>query len=437
MTFRDWAIRKMGGTPAPSRAQASDGGQVLPLDSPQLAEFLRSGGMSSSGIAITPEIALSVGSVWRSVTIICGQMSSKPFHIMEQRSKDSRVSDKATDYPLYSVLKHAPNLWQTPSEFKTMMQAHVLLRGNAYARIVRRAGSKDVLALIPLHPDRVEVLQRSDLSLVYTYARQDGGKVLFQQDDIFHLRDLTLNGVVGVSRMHLMRDAVGLAKQAESFGAKLFKDGVKPGLIVQHPGGVKTLSDEAYNRLKAEIEANHSGTENSQGVMLLEEGMTAESLGITNEDAQFLQTRQFQVSEIAMFFGVPAFLLGDSKTTTNFGTGIEQQKIGFEQFTMLTFVTSWEETIVRDLIPSTDRDRYYPKVNMNSSLRPATKDRYESYSRALGSGGSRAWMTINEIRELEDLPPLPGGDVLPEPVVGTQPKSNEPDGDDDVQSHQG
>jgi HK97 family phage portal protein len=229
---------------------------------------------------------------------------------------------------------------------------------------------------------------------------------------VFHLRDLSTDGVVGLSKIALMREAVGVAMQAERFGARLFKNGIAIGGALKHPG---KLGEASQKSLKAQMEERYAGADNAHRWMVLEEGMTIEQMGMTSEDMQFLDSRKFQRSEIAMFFGVPPHLIGDVEKTTSWGTGIEQQNLGFLQYTLGGDVQMWEQAIERDLVAEDEAPRIYVKLNVSGFLRAAAADRAEYYAKALGSGGSQAWMTPNEVRALDDLPPVPGGDKLPSP----------------------
>jgi HK97 family phage portal protein len=220
--------------------------------------------------------------------------------------------------------------------------------------------------------------------------------------------------VAGRSKITLMREAIGVSLQAERFGARMFRNGMAVGGAIKHPG---KLGDVARDRLKSDMEQKYAGANNAHRWMVLEEGMTVEQLGMTSEDMQFLDSRKFQRTEIAMFFGVPPFLIGDTEKTTSWGTGIEQQNIGFLQYTLSGDVQMWEQAIERDLVPEAEAPRIHVKINVAGFLRATARDRAEYYSRALGAGGSPAWMTQNEVRALDDLPPKEGGDELPKPTA--------------------
>ncbi|HAK62458.1 MAG TPA: phage portal protein [Alphaproteobacteria bacterium] len=391
------------------RAMASEVGYFSGLNDPRLLEVIRGGGsMSGAGVAVTAEAALSVAAVWRCVSIIANSVASLPLHLMSEDRRDPRVKIKATGHPLFSVLYAAPNGWQSSFEFRNAMMMNVLLFGNAYAYKVMGSDG-NVRQLIPIRADMVEVHQRDDFMLEYIERRDKGGSRKYAQDEIFHLRDISITGLSGDPRLRRMRNAIGLAIQTELFGSSLFANGANPGSAFCHPGAI---SAEAFERLKSSVE-EHVGAGRANKNIILEEGIQFKPLGMTNEDSQFIDTRRFQISEIAMFFGVPPHMLGDTKATTSWGTGIEQQNIGYLQYTVGPWITAWEQAIIRDLILLRDRGSIYPKFNVSGLLRSSASDRAAYFSAALGSGGSPGWMTPNEVRALEELPPIEGGDSLP------------------------
>jgi HK97 family phage portal protein len=375
----------------------------------ELDAALRGGAESASGASVSSGSAMRVAAVYRCVDLRATALACLPVHVIAQTAGGD-VGRKLPDHPLARLLGSRPNPRQTSYEFRRLLGAHVLLRGNGYALKVR-SGNR-ITALLPLHPDRVQVEELDDQSLRYHYTRKDGARVTFGQPDVLHLRDLGTDGVVGLSKITLMREAVGVAIQAERFGARMFKNGMAVGGALKHPG---KLGNDAHARLRAQMEDRYAGADNAHKWMVLEEGMAIEKLGMTSEDLQFIESRKFQRSEIAMFFGVPPHLIGDVEKTTSWGTGIEQQNLGFLQYTLGGDIAMWEQAIERDLVAPAEAPRIYVKLNVAGFLRAAAKDRADYFARALGAGGSRAWMTPNEVRALEDLPPVPGGDQLPEP----------------------
>ena len=384
--------------PSPRAAIQDSGGGLVITSADELDAALRTGAVSSSGRAVTPDSAMRVAAVYACVRIISGAVATLPLHV--KRRVDARTREDASDAPVWQLLRRRPNRWQTPAQFRRMLQAHLLLRGNAYAMIVRSRGS--VQALIPLHPDRVEVAQGDDLALSFLYSRPDGRRLRLRQDEVMHLVGLTLDGVRGVSPIAYARETIGLALAMEDHGATTFRNGARVSGVLKHP---QRLGPEAVANLKAGLEAFRAGGDQEGKNLILEEGMDYARIAMTAEDAQWIESRKFSRSDIAMFFGVPPHMIGDTEKSTSWGTGIEQQSIGFVAYTLEDHLTMWEETIDRDLIGADDL--LYARFNRAALVKGDIKARWEAYVKGLQWG---VW-SPNEIRALEDQNPRDGGDV--------------------------
>jgi HK97 family phage portal protein len=378
------------------------GGGIVITTPQELEEALRAGNLTASGATVTPNTAMRVAAVYACVRIISGAVATLPLHIKQR--VDERTRKDASDSPLWKVLRRRPNRWQTPSQFRRMLQAHLLLRGNAYAMIVRSRGI--VQELIPLHPDRVETKQNDDLSLTYVYTRKNGSRINLPQKEVFHLVGLTLDGVHGVSALTYARETVGLSLAMSDHGATIFKNGARVSNVLTHPN---KLGKEGLEFLKASLDDYRSGGESEGKALILEEGMDVKPLAMTSEDAQWIESRKFSRTDIAMFFGVPPHMIGDTEKSTSWGTGIEQQSIGFVAYTLEDWLTSWEETIGRDLIG--DNDDLYARFNRAALVKGDIKARWAAYVQALQWGV----MSPNEVRALEDLNPRDEGDVFYDP----------------------
>lgn len=397
--------------------QDASGGIVI-ATSQQLEEALRSGSLTASGATVTPNSALRVAAVYACVRIISGAVATLPLHI--KRRVDERTREDASDTPIWTVLRKKPNRWQTPSQFRRMLQAHLLLRGNAYAMIVRSRGL--VQELIPLHPDRVEVKQTDDLALDCVYTRQDGRRIKLAQTEVFHLVGLTLDGVHGASAIAYARETIGLSLAMEDHGATTFRNGARVSGVLKHPN---KLGPEAVARLKAGLEEFRAGGEQEGKNLILEEGMDYARIAMTAEDAQWIESRKFSRTDIAMFFGVPPHMIGDTEKSTSWGTGIEQQSIGFVAYTLEDHLTMWEEAINRDLIGADDN--LYARFNRAALVKGDIKARWEAYVKGLQWGV----YSPNEIRALEDQNPREGGDVFyPPPNTAGVPIDEQGPGDD-------
>ncbi len=397
--------------------QPNDGGrQVSTTD--ELADVIRSQAMSSAaGMPVNANTAMRVAAVYACVRLISGPAANLPIDVKERVSDDIRQN--RPDLPLWNVLRRKPNSWQTPSQFKRMLQAHLLLRGNAYAQIVWSRGR--VIGLLPLHPDRMKVDQLDDLSLRYTYRRRDGGEVRLDQKDVFHLVGLTLDGVLGVSAITYARETIGLSMAQERHGSNTFKNAARPSMVLKHP---EKLGQEGQEFLRASLDAYRQGGESEGKALILEEGMSTEALSMTSEDAQWIESRKFSRSDIAMFFGVPPHMIGDTEKSTSWGSGIEQQSIGFVTYTLEDYLTTWEETINKDLI--TDPS-IYAKFNRRALVRGDIKTRTDHYVKMLQWGV----YSPNEVRAREDENPREDGDVYYDPPnTAGQIEDNNGDGND-------
>ena len=403
----------------PRAAIQQTGGGVMITTPEELETALRTGSATAAGVTVTPDRAMRVAAVFACVRIRSGVVANMPLHI--KRRVDARTREDASDHALWSIFRRRPNRWQTPSQFKRMLTAHLLLRGNAYALIVRSRGN--VLSLVPLHPDRVRCEQNDDFSLSYVYTRKDGGQVRLPQSEVFHLVGLTLDGVTGVSVITYARETIGLSLAMESHGATVFKNGARVSVVLKHPG---KLGKEGLEFLRASLDDYRAGGESEGKALILEEGMDTSPLAMTAEDAQWIESRKFSRSDIAMFFGVPPHMIGDTEKSTSWGTGIDSQTQGFVTFSAEDDLTTWEETINRDLVPANDND-IYARFNRASLVKGDIKVRWEAHVKALQWGV----MSPNEVRALEDLNPRDGGDVYyPPPNTAGGDKREKDDGDE-------
>lgn len=396
--------------------QEDTGGKQI-TSSSDLADAIRRASIGTgAGVHVTPDTAMRVAAVYASVRLIAGAVANLPLHVKER--VDDKVREDRPDHPIWTVLRRKPNSWQTPSQFRRMMQAHVSLRGNAYALKVMSNGR--TIALLPLHPDRVVVTQGDDMKLAYEYTRPDGGVVRFRQEEVMHLVGLTLDGVHGVSALTYARETIGLSLAQENHGATTFKNSARPSIVMKHPG---KLGKEAQENLRASLDAYRSGGESEGKALILEEGMATEPLSMTAEDAQWIESRKFSRTDIAMFFGVPPHMIGDTEKSTSWGTGIEQQSIGFVTYTLEDHLTTWEESINRDLITESE---VYARFNRKALVRGDIKTRQAFYVSMLQWGV----VSPNEVRGLEDMNPREGGDIYYDPpnTAGGQGGQNDAQG---------
>jgi HK97 family phage portal protein len=383
----------------PQNSIVGSGGGILISTAAELEDALRGGTLAGSGQAVTPNTAMRVGAVYACVRLRAGVVANMPLDI--KRRVDARTREDASDHPLWTLMRRRPNRWQTPSQFKRMMQAHLLLRGYAVAmKVVSRGETRE---LIPLHPDRVRVTQRDDLSLRYDYTRRDGRRVVLEQADVFHLVGLSLDGVNGLSPIAYAREAIGLSLAMEDHGATVFRNGARVSGALTHPG---KLGPEGQELLRESLDQFRAGGERDGKTLILEEGLDYKPLAMNAEDAQWIESRKFSRTDISMFFGVPPHMIGDTEKSTSWGTGIDAQTQGFVTFTSEDDLTCWEETVNRDLINPED-DTLYARFNRAALVKGDLETRWEAHVKALQWGVS----SPNEIRALEDQNPREGGDI--------------------------
>ena len=362
--------------------------------------YTDAGGGSQAGVTVNADTAMKASAVYACVRVLAETVAQLPLKVIEIMPDGRRR--EARDHPIYELLHDQPNSWQTSFEFREMMMGHLALRGNAYAEIIPGPrGFAD--QLIPIHPDMVRVEQTRGKVLVYEVKDRTGRARKRSQEEIIHLKLLSSDGITGLSPIQLGRDSIGLSLATESYGARFFKNDARPGGVITHPG---VLKPEARMNLKSSWQQAHSGTANSHKTAVLEEGMKWEQIGMTSEDAQFLETRAFQITDIARIFRVPPHLISDlSKATFS---NIEQQSLEFVIHTMMPHLVRWEQTLNKDLI--INRRRFAVKFNVDGLLRGDAAARAAFYK----SGITDGWLTRNEVREKENMNPLPG---LDEPLT--------------------
>lgn len=357
-------------------------------------------GNSNSGMVVDELRAMQTSAVYACVKILAETVASLPLHLFKKGK--NRHNEMAEHHPLFSCLYEFPNEEMTSFEFRETMMSSLLLWGNAYARIIRKQGH--VHELWYLKPQYMQV-ERDTVTgkIKYTYTDDVTNKTYeYKPSQIFHVKGLSFDGVKGLSPIAQAREAVGLALATEEYGAKFFGNGARPGGVLEHPGIVKDPEKlrESWNKV-------YQGTRNSHKVAVLEEGMKYHTIGIAPEDAQFLETRKYQVNEICRIFRVPPHLVGDLERATF--SNIEHQSIEFVQHTVRPWLVRWEQEISRSLLDEGERLLYFARFNVDGLLRGDYKSRMEGYA----IGRQNGWLSINDIRGLEDMslvPPEKGGD---------------------------
>lgn len=426
MGFWQWLIGEpVGAAPEAMTIQAPlalGAENIVVGDSGELSEMLRGGHSSSSGQRVTESTALKVATVFACLRIRTGAIANTPLGI--KRRVDERTRLDASEHPVWSVMNRKPNRWQTPSQFKRMLEGHLLLRGEAYAVKVKGVGGR-LLALIPLHPDRVRKTQLDDDSLEFVWTRKDGRQIRIKQEDMFHLVGLTLDGVNGLSVLKYARDAIGLSLAQEQHGGTVFKNGANVTGALKLPTG-QSLPAEKVEQLKAQMDEYRSGGAREGKVILLESGMEFQQMALSAEDAQWLESREFSRTDICMFFGVAPHLIGITAGNTQLGSSIEAQGQSFQTYSLEDSYITWEEAIGLQCLEWTVNQDLYARFNRNALVRADFKTRWEGYVKAMQWGV----YSPNDVRKLEDENPRDGGDIYYPPPNMTATKT----GDDNVDS---
>jgi len=377
-----------------------------PVDHP--ANWLLSalGGESSSGVSVTPATAMNCAAVLAAINVLSQDIAKLPLLIYRRLPGGGR--EVATDHPLYPLLARKPNPYQSRFTFREWGQANLLLRGNAYLLKVWNARGK-LTALIPLHPDRVAIWVgmgephyevSRPVGAIESYYLQ-GLPARLNQEQILHIPGLSMDGVIGVSVIHYARETIGLALATEQYGAKLFGQGARPSGTLTHPG---KLSPEGASRLRDSWSSAYSGIANAGKVAVLEEGMKFEALALSNEDAQFLGSRQFSIVEIARIFRLPPHKLMDLGRAT--WSNIEQMSMEYVNDSLMPWLERWEAALEDGLLAEHERGEYFIEHDISRLLRGDSTSRSNYIKSLFYTGG----LTVNEVRDIEGRNPVEGGD---------------------------
>lgn len=376
----------------------------LPLNNAQ--PWIDSGIISPtpSGVSVTPMKAMHHSAVYACVRILAETVASLPLIMYERLDRGKR---RAADHSLYELLKNRPNDLMTSFEYREALQGHLGLWGNAYSEIEYDPSGR-IEALWPLRPDgMLEIAKAPDGRWVYHYQLPSGEQRWLQDFRVWHLRGLGSDGRIGYSPIRLMRYAIGLGMAAEEYGARFFSGDATASVVLSHPN---KLTDDAYERIKGSWRENHGGLEKKHRVDILEEGMTVEKISIPPDDAQFLETRKFQLQEVARMYRIPPHMLADLDRATF--SNIEHQSLEFVMHTARPWLVRWEQSIVHSLMLEKDRARFFPEFLVDGLLRGDIVARYGAYAQ----GRLNGWLSANDIRELENMNPVEGGDVYLVPL---------------------
>ena len=355
-------------------------------------------GRSAAGQTVNERTALQVTVVYACVRILAESIAGLPLHVYRYKDQGKEM---VPSHPLYPLLHDEPNPEMTSFIFRETLMGHLLLYGNAYAQIIRD-GYGRVKWLYPLLPDKMDVRRDDTGQLVYTYTRyldEFGGKQRFEEvrlrpDQVLHIPGLGYDGLIGYSPIAMAKNAIGMTMAAEEFGSSFFANGATPSGLLEHPGVVKDPE-----KLRQSWHAQFSG-KNSHNVAVLEEGMTYKPMSVPPNDAQFLETRKFQIDEIARIFRVPPHMVGDLDKSSF--SNIEQQSLEFVKYTLNPWVIRLEQAMHKALLLPSEKQNYFIKFNVDGLLRGDYQSRMNGYA----VGRQNGWLSANDIREMENLNPI-------------------------------
>ncbi len=359
-------------------------------------------GGTTAGKAVNEQTAMQMTAVYSCVRILSETLAGLPLHVY--RYNDSGGKEKNYKHSLYKLLHDEPNPEMTSFAFRETLMSHLLLWGNAFAQIIRNARG-EVIALYPLMPNKMTVDRDNNGHLFYLYQKNgDFGKenqVYLKPSDVLHIPGLGFDGLVGYSPIAMAKNAVGLAIATEEYGAKFFANGAAPGGVLEHPG---TIKDPL--KVKESWNSAYQGSSNAHRVAVLEEGMKYQAIGISPEQAQFLETRKFQINEIARIFRVPPHMLADLEKSSF--SNIEQQSLEFVKYTVDPWLVRWEQAMCRALLMESEKPAVFIKFNVDGLLRGDYASRMSGYAVGIQNG----FMSPNDVRQLENM------DLIPDELGG-------------------
>ena len=362
-------------------------------------------GQSSAGKTVNERTAMQMTAVYAAVRILAEGVASLPLHVYRRGENGDR--SKAEDMNLFYLLHDKPNPEMTSFIFREALMCHLLLFGNAYAQVLRN-GRGEVAALYPLLPNKMSVERDEKGQLFYRYIRNDneppsmqGNTVILMPSEVLHIPGLGFDGLVGYSPISMTKNAIGLGLAAEEYGSRFFANGAAPAGVLEHPGVIKDVS-----KLRESWNETFGGSRNAGKVAILEEGLHFNPISMSPQDSQLLETRQFQLTEIARIFRIPPHMLGDlSKATFS---NIEHESLEFVKYTLTPWICRWESSLTDALLSREEQKKYEIRFNVDGLLRGDYKSRMEGYAVGINNG----FLCPNDVRRLE------GFDLIPEEKGG-------------------
>lgn len=394
----------------------STGGTGLVNPAQWFRDWFAGGPPVYSGVAVNEDTAVKLVSVFACVRLLSESISMLPFPLYKALKVGK---EKATYHPLYSILHDIPNPECSSFQFRQIMMVNALLCGSAKAEI-QRDSSGNVVALWPIPSRNIMTTRNSKTKeIVYLVHNPDGSETPLYPEQVFDLPGMGFNNVKTFNPVQLAREAIGLGLATEEFGARFFGQGTTGSGIVEYPG---KMSDKAYDRYTESMRDKYEGLKNSNRLIFLEEGLKFHQLTIPPDNAQFLETRKFQVVEIARFFNVPPHMIMDFEGATF--SNIEQKSLEYVTYSLMPWLVKWEQAVYKCLLTPTERKKFYARISVDALLRGDIKTRMEGYHNMIQDGVYNA----DEVRELEDMNPqadgqgqiyLCNGNMIPKNLAGS------------------
>lgn len=392
------------------RQPAEQRSASLSLKDPALAWLFGLGADTAPGIAVTPETARQCPEVDAAVGLIEDTLATLPLDLFERRGDDER--ERLSDHPLHILLHDRPNAWQTSSDFRKMMEGWRITEGNAYAEIKLR-GDGMAGALEPMPPNEVQPYRLASGRIAYRHQPANGRERILLQEEVLHLRDhpRRRNLIEGESRVQRHKETIARALATGEYLGRFFSNNAVPKSYLELPAGV-ALNKEQMELLRDQMESRHAGLQNAHRMGVLNAGLKIHRAAATNDEAQLIEAYQLIVTQIARIWSVPLHMINELSKSTSWGSGIEEQSIGFVVYKMRPKLKMWEEAINSALLTVEQRRKYYFEFNIDGLLRGDFKARMEGYALQIQWGLA----TPNELRRQSNLPPLPGGDERMHPL---------------------
>ncbi|MDR1364077.1 MAG: phage portal protein [Oscillospiraceae bacterium] len=357
------------------------------------------GVLSSSGKAVNERSAMQVTCVYACVRVIAETIASLPLQVYKRTEIGK---EKALKHPLYRLLHDESNPEMTSFVLRETLMSHLLLWGNAFAQILRN-GRGEIVALYPLMPNQMQVDRTSNGQIYYIYtknlddnlhgkAKQNGIQFYLKQSEVLHIPGLGFDGLIGYSPITMARNAIGMAIACEEFGSKFFSNGANPGGVLESPNVIKNPE-----RLRESWNSLFGGSGNSHKIAILEENLKYHPISISPSDSQFLETRKFQIAEIARIFRVPPHLIGDLEHATF--SNIENQSMEYVKYTLDPWVVRLEQSMQKSLLSESEKSNYFIKFNVDGLLRGDYQSRMNGYATGIQNG----FLSVNDVRSLENL----------------------------------